>query len=85
MLFLLTSAQVLKQRLNLGIEWSSMEADVPRQENGDDCGVFCAQFIKFVYLNLPIPTWRQPDMLEIRDTMTIELFEQSLRTPNPSI
>ncbi|KJA22341.1 hypothetical protein HYPSUDRAFT_202156 [Hypholoma sublateritium FD-334 SS-4] len=73
--------QVLKRCLNLGVEWRPVEADVPTQGNGYDCGVFCAQFIKFVYLKLPIPIWSQLEMVELRDTMTIELFEQSLRTP----
>lgn len=49
------------------------------QTNSYDCGVFCAQFIKFVYFKRELPKWNDSDILEIRNMMTMELYEQTLR------
>ena len=46
-------------------EWTLRKEQVPKQNNGCDCGVFTIMFADFVLENIPL-TFCEPDMLDFR-------------------
>ncbi|KAH8254149.1 hypothetical protein KR032_008709, partial [Drosophila birchii] len=53
--------------------------NVPRQFNGDDCGVFCCMFAEYLTRDAPL-TFTQNNMVLFRKKMILEIAEGKLRT-----
>ncbi|KAH8291177.1 hypothetical protein KR054_009564, partial [Drosophila jambulina] len=53
--------------------------NVPRQYNGNDCGVFCCMFAEFVTRNAPL-TFTQDHMAALRKRMILEIADGKLWT-----
>lgn len=73
--------QSIKNDLELGEGWKSAECKVPQQQNGVDCGVWCAQFMKYAYFGHAnsIPDWTTGDIAKLREMMAFEIYEGSIR------
>jgi Ulp1 family protease len=81
-------ANNVQQRLKIALElpsnWSiNTSTTVPLQRNGVDCGIFCAQFMKFEYFGDAIPDWCSADIQKLRQMMVLELYEMKLRRRLP--
>ena len=56
------------------------EGGLPRQEGGDDCGVYMCTFAKFYVLGLD-PNFHQGDIVYLRRRMALELATKRMRWP----
>ena len=62
-------------------EWTtSLEKDIPRQENGSDCGVFTCKFAEYLSRDSEL-SFKQKDMDYYRDRMVYEIVKQELMFP----
>lgn len=62
-----------KGYLGIGEDWIMGEVrDIPQQENGSDCGVFCCMYAEFITRNRPI-LFTQQNMEYFRKKMVYEI------------
>jgi Ulp1 family protease len=71
--------QTLQREFSLSDGWTTLSTAAPQQLSSCDCGVYCCQFIKYAYFDRPIPKWDKKDAIQLRNMMTLELYEGSLR------
>lgn len=58
-------------------KWQKIVSPVPRQTNGDDCGVFVCKFGEFVSRRAPID-FSQSNMAFFRRQILLEIIQQKL-------